>query len=321
VGRTALQQAAIEYILWQLKTSGMLTGISAITTLLSRAQSCLMYDNGWDLLDFGQDMRALSSSDLRFTTLPEISTNNVSVPGYPGAQSADHIDVPQIQQQVSMAFYGSSMIPSTVSSVTVDVYNGSGTGGLAGDVSQDLAAMGYKAGAIKDSSAQSQPLQDDTEVFYGAGSATEANSHVIADVMGVQSATPLPTLPADQAEVLLGSQVTAQAPGLEMFGANSVNASDYVSAAGQTNQSVPAGVQAAAHAGSQSDVPAYSQAVRPRTRRTASRPARTGRHCPRNTGRALSRSSLRMPGWRSRDARANKAIPRTSCSGRRHGSA
>jgi hypothetical protein len=58
--------------------------------------------------------------------------------------------------------------------------------------------------------------------------------------------------------VLLGSQVTAQAPGLEMFGADSVNASDYVSAAQQNGQSVAANVQAAANAGSQSDVPAYS---------------------------------------------------------------
>jgi anionic cell wall polymer biosynthesis LytR-Cps2A-Psr (LCP) family protein len=261
IGRTARQQAAIEYIVWKLKTEGVLTDIPAITTLLSNAQSYLMYDSGWNLLDFAQDMRALSSSNLHFTTLPEISANYVYVPGYPGAQSVNYIDVPQIQQQVNEAFYGSSMIPSTVSSVTVNVYNGSGADGLAGDVSQDLVAMGYKAGAVENSSSQSQPVKDDTEVFYGAGSATEANAQVIADVMGVQSATPLSSLPAGQVEVLLGSQVTAQAPGLELFGADTVNASDYVSAAGQNDQPVPANVQAAANAGSQSDVPAYSHAL------------------------------------------------------------
>jgi hypothetical protein len=174
-------------------------------------------------------------------------------------QSADYIDVPEIQQQVSKAFYGSPMIPSTASSVTVDVYNGSGANGLAANVSQDFVAMGYQAGAVKDSSSQSQPLQSDAEVFYGAGSAAEANAQVIANVMGVQSATPLSSLPAGHVEVLLGSQATAQAPGLEMLGADSVNASDYVNAAAQNNQSVPANVQAAAKAGSESDVPAYSQ--------------------------------------------------------------
>jgi hypothetical protein len=59
--------------------------------------------------------------------------------------------------------------------------------------------------------------------------------------------------------VLLGSQITAQAPGLEMFAADSVNASSYASAAAQNNQSVPANINAAANDGAQSDVPAYSQ--------------------------------------------------------------
>jgi anionic cell wall polymer biosynthesis LytR-Cps2A-Psr (LCP) family protein len=261
VGRTARQQAAIEYILWKMENSGALTDLGSLTTLLSNAQSYLMYDNGWNLIQFAQDVRALSSSNLTLSTLPEISTNDVDIPGYPSLQSANFINVPAIQQQVYAAFYGSSMIPSTASSVTVDVYNGSGTAGLAGDVSQDLAAMGYKAGAVADSSSQSQPVGDDAEVFYGAGSAAEANAQAIADVMGVQSATPLSSLPAGQVEVLLGSQVTAQAPGLEMFGADSVNASDYINAAEQDGQSIPANVQAAGNVGSGSDVPAYSQAL------------------------------------------------------------
>jgi LCP family protein required for cell wall assembly len=260
IGRTARQQAAIEYLLWKLENGGVLSDLGEIPTLLSNAKSYLMYDSGWNLIEFAQDIRALSSSNLHFTTLPEISTNNVTIPGYPGPQSADYIDVPQIQQQVNKAFYGSSLILPTAPSVTVDVYNGSGADGLAADVSQDLVAMGYQAGAVKDSSSQSQPVQDDAEVFYGAGSATEANAQVIANVMGVQSATSLSSLPAGHVEVLLGSQVTAQAPGLEMLGADSVNAADYVTAAGQNDQSVPPDVQAAANAGSQSDVPAYSQA-------------------------------------------------------------
>jgi anionic cell wall polymer biosynthesis LytR-Cps2A-Psr (LCP) family protein len=260
IGRTARQQAAIEYILWKLETGGVLNSLSELTSMLSNAQSYLMYDSGWNLIDFAQDMRALSGSGLHFTTLPEISTNNVDIPGYPGLQSADYIDVPQLQQEVNQDFYGTSMIPSTASQVTVDVYNGSGAAGLAGTVSQDLAAMGYKTGAAANSSAQSQQTQADTEVFYGSGGAAQANAQVIANVLGVQDgAKQLSSLPAGHVEVLLGSQVTAQAPGLEMFGADSVDAADYVSAAQQNNQSLPAGVQAAANTGSQSDVPAYSE--------------------------------------------------------------
>ncbi len=286
IGRTARQQAAIEYIVWKLKTSGVLSDLGGLTTLLSNAKSYLMYDSGWNLIGFAQDIRALSSSNLKLSTLPEISTNDIYIPGYPSAQSANYIDVPLIQQQVHQAFYRTSMIPSTASSVTVDVYNGSGTSGLAADVSDDVVAMGYKAGAVENSSSQQQPVGDDTEVFYGSGSAAYTNAQVIADVMGVQSATPLSSLPAGHVEVLLGSQVTAQAPGLEMFGADSVNASDYVSAAEQNDQSVPANARAGANVGSQSDVPAYSQAGR-----TSSASAPSGAGAPSSSSGSSSNSS------------------------------
>jgi anionic cell wall polymer biosynthesis LytR-Cps2A-Psr (LCP) family protein len=252
IGRTARQQAAIEYILWKLKTEGLLSDLGAITTALSDAHSYLMYDSGWNLIDFASDMNALSGKDLKLSTLPEVSTNSVSVPGYGGPQSANYIDVPLIQKQVNKAFYGTTAVPASARSVTVDVYNGSGTSGLAQEVSQDLVGMGYKAGAVQDSSSQSQSVQDDSEVFYGAGSAAEANAQVVANMMGIQEATSLSSLPAGHLEVLLGSQVSAQAPGLELLGADSVTAGEYVSAAQQDNQSIPANVTAAANAGTQS---------------------------------------------------------------------
>jgi anionic cell wall polymer biosynthesis LytR-Cps2A-Psr (LCP) family protein len=257
IGRTARQQAAIDYILYHLKTGGVLNDAGQITSLLSAAKSFIMFDAGWNLLDFAQDAKALSGNHLHFTTLPEISTNDVDIPGYPGAQSADLIDVPQIQQAVAEAFYGSrSVTPSTASQVTVDVYNGSGTAGLAGEVSQDLTGMGYKAGTTGNASS-SQPAQAQTQVLYGSGSAAQANAQTIANVMGVQSATSQSSVPAGHVEVVLGSSVTAQAPGLEMFGADTVSPTDYVTAAQQNGQSLPPGAQAAANAGTSSDVPAY----------------------------------------------------------------
>jgi anionic cell wall polymer biosynthesis LytR-Cps2A-Psr (LCP) family protein len=274
VGRTARQQAAIEYILWKLETGGVLDDLGQITTLLSNAKSYLEFDHGWNLIDFASDMRALTGSGLHFTTLPEISTNDVDIPGLGADQSADYIDVPQLQQEVNEKFYGTSMVPSSASQVTVDVYNGSGASGLAGDVSQDMTAMGYKAGTVADASTQSQKVTDGPEVFYGSGSAAQANATVIANVMGVSSgATSLSSLPAGHVEVLLGSQVSAQAPGLEMFGADSVNASDYVTAASQNGQSLPAGVQAADNANAESEVPAYSETKAPSSSSGSSSPS------------------------------------------------
>jgi hypothetical protein len=132
--------------------------------------------------------------------------------------------------------------------VTVDIYNGSGTPGLAGETSQAFAALGYKTGQAANSSAQSQTVQDDTEVFYGPG--TEANAAIIADDMGT-TATSLTSLPAGHVEVLLGSQVTALPSGLLPFGAATVTAQDYITAAEQ-NDLPSADMPPASSAGTQS---------------------------------------------------------------------
>jgi hypothetical protein len=122
------------------------------------------------------------------------------------------------KQYVNNAFYpppaakktmanasGTRKIPAP-STVTVDVYNGSGVDGLAGDVSRALAALGYRAGAVANASAQPQTLEPGTQVFYGDGAS--ANAAKIAAKFGTTGAA-LASLPAGQVEVLLGSTVTA----------------------------------------------------------------------------------------------------------------
>jgi LCP family protein required for cell wall assembly len=249
IGRTARQQAAIDYVIWKLKHEGVLSDLGAVTSLLSSAKSYLIADSGWDLPDFATDMTALSGKNLSFTTLSSAPTNNVVVPGYPTPQSVNFIDVPRIQHDVRKAFYGNTTAPPA-SSVTVDVYNGSGAPGLAGDAAQDFTILGYKAGAAKNASAQSQALTAGNQVFYGAGA--ELNAENIANDVGLATApVALSSLPAGHVEVLLGSAVTAVPPGLLTFGAATVTAQDYISAAQADGMSV-AGISTAAVAGPQS---------------------------------------------------------------------
>ena len=134
------------------------------------------------------------------------------------------------------------MTPSK--SVTVDVFNGSGTGGLAGEASTAFADLGYSGGQAANAASQSQQVTADTQVFYGAGAQTQAA--VIADDMGVQSATALSSVAAGHVEVLMGSDVIALPPGLEQFGADTVSAADFAQAARQDR--LPASEQAPASA-------------------------------------------------------------------------
>ena len=91
----------------------------------------------------------------------------------------------------------SASAPAGSSQVTVDVYNGGNTQGLARQVSAALAEDGYTAGKIGNTS----PLTT-TEVLYGPGSAASAST--IASLFNV-TATASSTVPAGHVEVLLGA--------------------------------------------------------------------------------------------------------------------
>ena len=86
------------------------------------------------------------------------------------------------------------------SQVTVDVYNGGNTPGLAAQVSAALVKDGYTAGKVGNTS----PLTT-TEVLYGPGAS--GNAAKIASLFNV-TATASSTLAANQVEVLLGADAT-----------------------------------------------------------------------------------------------------------------
>ena len=168
-------------MIWKLKGEGVLSDLGAVTTMLTTAKDYLITDSGWDLPDFAIEMSALTGKNLSFSTLASVPTNDVAVPGYPNPQSVNFIDVPTLQRDVNDGMHGSTATPPA-SSVTVDVYNSSGTPLLAGQASQALAALGYKTGIAANSTAQSQTVTAESQVFYGAG--TELNAERIAERTG-----------------------------------------------------------------------------------------------------------------------------------------
>jgi len=257
IGRTHRQQAAIDYIIYDLKNRNILTDPSVISSLLSGASSYLKTDSGLSLLGFAPEMKSLTGSNLRLITLPDAAVNNIYIPDAFGnqQQDANYIYVPGIQRMVNAGFYGPAAV-KPAKSVTVDVYNGSGAAGLAGDAKQAFTSLGYTVGNAANSSAQSQTLQGDTQVFYGAGAA--ANAESIADEVGAMTAdgalgaTALSSLPAGHVEVLLGSTVNALPAGLETYGASIVTAQDFITAAQQDKLPASEMPPASATAGTQS---------------------------------------------------------------------
>ena len=279
IGRTHRQQAAIDYIIYDLKNRSILTDPTVISSLLNGASSYLKTDSGFSLLDFAPEMKSLTGSNLSLATLPDAAVQNIYIPAFGNQlQDANYIYVPDIQRMVNAGFYGPAVVKPT-KSLTVDVYNGSGTSGLAGDAKKAFASQGYAVGSAADSSAQSQTVQDDTQVFYGVGA--EANAESIADEVGAMTAggalgaTALSSLPAGHVEVLLGSAVTALPAGLETYGGTTVTAQDFITAAQQDHLPASEMPPASATAGTQSVSSALFGARPPAPVDPATNPAAT----------------------------------------------
>jgi LCP family protein required for cell wall assembly len=212
--RTHRQQAVLDYVIWKLETGGALSDLGQLTTLLNTAKQYLITDSTWNLLNFATDMHALTGKNLQFYTAPIVGYGTVN------KQDVNLIDVSTIQAAIKAKF--TAPVPDTqapsaanpsakaapvppASTVTVDVYNGGTTPGLGAGVSQALVAMGYKAGAVTNATAQTQTPTAGTQVFYGAG--TSANAAKIANYFGTTAAA-LTSLPAGHVEVLLGTGAT-----------------------------------------------------------------------------------------------------------------
>jgi LCP family protein required for cell wall assembly len=222
LSRTHRQQAVIDYVIWQLKHENAFIDIGRLTALLGDANQYVITNNGFNLFDFATNMSALTGSNLRFDTLPIAGYSDIELNG--SMQDVNDIDLSYIQKVVNSAFNPPAPVAKSgppaakkkavpvppASTVTVDVYNGGSTPGLAGAVSQALVALGYKQGAIGDAPA-GQTVVADTEVFYGAGAS--ANAAKIAAKVGA-TARPLASLPAGHVEVLLGTASTVVPAGL-----------------------------------------------------------------------------------------------------------
>jgi LCP family protein required for cell wall assembly len=201
--RTKRQQAVIDSVTKALRSGGVLGDLGRLNGLLTVAKLYLITDQGWNLLDFISQMRGLSLGNVTFRTLPEVAPITIA------GQDANEINVPQIQQIIQQGFYpapassaSASARPSAQdtagnSQVTVDVFNGGNTPGLAGKVSAALVKEGYTAGQVTNTGALTT-----TEVLYGTGASAGASK--IASMFNV-TASASSTLAAGHVEVLLGA--------------------------------------------------------------------------------------------------------------------
>ena len=278
IGRTHRQQAAIDYIIYDLKNRNVLTDPTVISSLLTGASSYLKTDSGFSLLDFAPEMKSLTGSNLSLATLPDAAVNNIYIPAFGNQpQDANYIYVPDLQRMVNAGFYGSAAVkPAQIGDRgRLQRQRCSGAGG---ERRAGLREPGLHGRQVRQ---RLRPVAAGAGRHPGLlrrGGRGGRGEHRRRGRGDDRRRGPrrhrAAVLPAGHVEVLLGSTVTALPAGLETYGGSTVTAQDFSAAAQENHLPASELPPATATAGTQSVSSALAGARAQASADPATKPSR-----------------------------------------------
>jgi LCP family protein required for cell wall assembly len=152
--RIKRQQAFMSSMAKTVLSAGTLASPSKLNNLIDAVKKAVVIDQGWDVLQFAQQLQGMSTGNIKFVTIPIVSITLQT----PHDGDAVQVDPAQVQDFVKQTIAGPSGSTSTsasgaaspksidYSSTTVDVRNASGVAGLAAGVLDKAVAKGFGRG-------------------------------------------------------------------------------------------------------------------------------------------------------------------------------
>ncbi|WP_442790169.1 LCP family protein [Nocardia sp. CDC153] len=144
--RIVRQQVYMAQLVHQVLSAKVLTSPTRLKELSDAVGRTVVLDDGWDVLGFLHQLQDLTGGQVKFETIPVKDLNGWTDNG----ESVVRVDPPAVQKFVAKAVGEDDGGDGGIdpSSVTVDIYNASGTGGLAAQAAQALAAKGFRTGTV-----------------------------------------------------------------------------------------------------------------------------------------------------------------------------
>jgi hypothetical protein len=167
--RIARQQAFIGALAKKVLSTGMLTNIDQLDSLVTAVQKSVVLSAGWDITTFAEQMQGLVSGNIEFRTIPVGDTMDTY-----GDGNVLQVDPAKVKNFIKNLASDETSSPSTSASndpvtpndrVTVQVYNASGTAKLAATVLDTLVGKGY----LRGQAVTAPTLLDSTVIRYAPG--------------------------------------------------------------------------------------------------------------------------------------------------------
>ncbi|GAA1239825.1 LCP family protein [Prauserella halophila] len=229
--RVVRQQVFMAGLARKVVSAGTLADPAKLNSLIDSVQKSVVVNKGWDLLGFAQQLQGLSAGNIEFTTIPVVD------PEYdtPSDGLAVQVDPAQVQSYIRDLAGGqqpeeSSKPAPAPSEITVDVLNGTGITGLAGNVSETLTTAGFGQGEVGNTDPR-------TTTVVQAAEGERATGEKVAEALGDVSVETNASVAPGQVQVLLGPDY--EAPAESGGGAAPGGASDGVRAQAPQQQPAP----------------------------------------------------------------------------------
>ena len=146
--RVVRQQAVMASLAHDVISSKTLSSPATLDRLQQAVQRSVVLSDGWDIMDFANQLQKLAAGNVAFATIPVLEENGWSDDGM---QSVVRVDSTQVQDWVASLLHDqdegkTEELAYTPSKTTADVVNDSDINGLAAAVSQVLTNEGFTAG-------------------------------------------------------------------------------------------------------------------------------------------------------------------------------
>ncbi|HYH32899.1 MAG TPA: LCP family protein, partial [Pseudonocardia sp.] len=163
LSRIRRQQVFLAAVADKVLAGGTLTDPGRLSDLIAVAQQSLVIDESWDLLAFAQRAAEIAAGNLQFVTIPTSGRETnargdvlLVEPREVEAFIEERIAAQEAAAEAAAAAAAASRaapppppaVDVIASRYVVDVSNGSDLGGMAGDISDHLAGLGFTPGIV-----------------------------------------------------------------------------------------------------------------------------------------------------------------------------
>ncbi|MBF6289452.1 LCP family protein [Nocardia cyriacigeorgica] len=206
--RIVRQQVFMAQLVQQVLSKDTLSNPSRLSELSEAVGRTVVLDEDWDVLAFLQQLQDLTGGKVTFETIPVADLNGTTADG----ESVVRVEPKAVKSYVASLVGEESEEPDepavAPSTVTVDVFNASLVGGLAGQVSQALSAKGFQQGEVANYTGE--PVTGSRVL---AASTSDPKAKAVAEALGGLTVLADETVAPDTVSVVLASDYSG--PGSE----------------------------------------------------------------------------------------------------------